>query len=227
MLPPVMPCGSVLGTVTEAAEQKCGLKKDTPVILGSFDHPSAARGVGVLKDGEMLLSCGTSWVAFIPIMDRAKIENTKALIDPFLSEKGGAWGAMVSASSLSERIALYVNRYIDGSENAYKTLSSLAQQNAADGLLINITEEPDDSKLEGFTKGNIARAIMESAVRILKEKISVFESVGIKTNTAVMVGGPSENPMWRKISWMTVSSSGHRVRMESPGSICRMSSGNW
>ena len=199
MLPPVMPCGSVLGTVTENAEQECGLKKDTPVILGSFDHPSAARGVGVLKEGEMLLSCGTSWVAFIPIMDRAKIENTKALIDPFLSEKGGAWGAMVSASSLSERIALYVNRYIDVSENAYKTLSSLAQQNAADGLLINITEEPDDSKFEGFTKGNIARAIMESAVRILKEKISVFESVGIKTNTAVMVGGPSENPMWRKI----------------------------
>lgn len=199
MLPPVMPCGSVLGKVTESAEQKCGLKKDTPVILGSFDHPSAARGVGVLKEGEILLSCGTSWVAFIPIKDRAKIEKTRALIDPFLSEKSGAWGAMVSASSLSERIALYVNRYIDSGENAYKTLSSLAQQNTANGLFINITDEPDDSKIKGFTKGNIARAIMESAVRILKEKISVFESVGIKTNTAVMVGGPSENPVWRKI----------------------------
>lgn len=199
MLPPVMPCGSVLGNVTDDAEKLCGLKKNTPVILGSFDHPSAARGVGVLNEGEMLLSCGTSWVAFVPVKDRAKIEKTKALIDPFLSDKGGAWGAMVSASSLSERIALYVNRYIDDSEKAYKALSELAEKNTSGGLSINIADEPCDSIMKGFSKGNIARAIMESTVKILKERISAFEGAGIKTNTAVMVGGPSENPMWRKI----------------------------
>lgn len=198
-LPPVMSCGSVIGGSTEEAEKLCGLKKNTPVMLGSFDHPSAARGVGVLNEGQMLLSCGTSWVAFIPVKDRTIIEKTKALIDPFLSVKGGCWGAMVSASSLSERIALYVNRYIDDSENAYKTLSELAEKNTSNGLLIDVRNEPDDSMMENYSKGNVARAIMESAVRILKEKISVFEGAGIKTNAAVMVGGPSENPMWRKI----------------------------
>ena len=74
-LPPVMPCGSILGGSIKDGESLCGLKENTPVVLGSFDHPSAARGVGVLNEGEMLLSCGTSWVAFIPVRDRTKIEK--------------------------------------------------------------------------------------------------------------------------------------------------------
>ena len=198
-LPPVSACGSVLGGATREAEGVCGLKEGTPVILGSFDHPSAARGVGVLKEGEMLLSCGTSWVAFMPVNDRRKAERVKALMDPFLSEKGGAWGTMVSASSLSERIRLYVNRYIDHSENAFRVLSKLAEENDSGGLEVNIQDAPDDASVEGYSKGNIARAVMESAIRILKAKLSLLESAGLKAHRAVMVGGPSENPVWRKI----------------------------
>lgn len=200
-LPPVLSCGSVLGGVTKEAEEFCGLKEGTPVILGSFDHPSAARGVGVLKEGEMLLSCGTSWVAFMPVNDRAKAEKAKALIDPFLSYKAGAWGAMVSAASLSERIKLYVNRYIDDSKSGYKVLSSLAEKNHSGGLTLNIQDAPDDRDIEGYSKGNIARAIMESAIRILKAKLSQLEEAGLRAHAAVMVGGPSENPMWRKLIW--------------------------
>ena len=48
-MPPVMPCGQSLGNVTESAAKECGLSADVPVVLGSFDHPSAARGAGILK----------------------------------------------------------------------------------------------------------------------------------------------------------------------------------
>ena len=198
-LPPIMPCGSVLGKVTKEAERHCGLKENTPVVLGSFDHPSAARGVGVLEEGEMLLSCGTSWVAFVPVNDREKIENAKALIDPFLSGNGGPWGAMVSVSSVSERIKLYAERYIDSSENMFLSLSELADGNASNGLLICLLDEPDDEKVKGYTKGSIARAITESAVTLLKEKIKAFESVGLYAKTAVMVGGPSADPFLPKL----------------------------
>ena len=200
-VPPVMPCGKALGEVTAEAEKHSGLKEGTPVVLGSFDHPSAARGVGVLKKGEMLLSCGTSWVAFMPVNDRAKAEKAKALIDPYLSDGGGAWGAMVSASSLSERIGLYVKRYIDTSRDAYRIMGELASRYENGGLSLSLWEEPDDRLTAGYEKGNIARAIMESAIRILKAKLSVLEEAGLKAQTAVMVGGPSENPMWRKLIW--------------------------
>lgn len=200
-MPPVRPCGTVLGGVTEEMSAHCGLAAGTPIVLGSFDHPSAARGVGIFHEGELLLSCGTSWVGFFPVADREKAEAAKLLIDPFLAPVGGCWGAMFSVPSVSERIWLYVSRYIDDSENAYDVLSKLAEKSApgAGGLMISPMDVPDDAKLKGFSKEEIARAIMEGTVRLLKMRLDRLADIGIQANAAVMVGGPSEDRMWRKL----------------------------
>ena len=200
-LPPVMPCGSKMGEISAAASEKCGLAPGTPVILGSFDHPSAARGVGVFHEGEMLLSCGTSWVGFFPIDDRNKATSAKLLIDPFLQEQGGAWGAMVSVASLSERIKLYADRYISHSEDRFQTMSSLAAKSplGANGLSICLLDDPDDDTVKNHPKEDIARAIMEGAVVLLKNKLAELHTVGIRPKSAVMVGGPSEDPLYREI----------------------------
>lgn len=195
--PPIMPCGYVLGTVQEGMESLCGITTGIPVVLGSFDHPSAARGVGVVKEGQMLLSCGTSWVAFFPIVDREKGVDAGMLIDPFLSPNG-CYGVMTSVASLSERIQFYVNRYIDDSNEAFWKLSALARQSesGANGLRINPQEEPDDGKILAFPKEHIARAIMEGTVRLLKERLDGLAEKGISASEAIMVGGPSEDPYW-------------------------------
>ena len=200
-LPPIMPCGSVVGCVSEVAAEKCGLPIGTPVVLGSFDHPSAARGAGVFNEGEMLLSCGTSWVGFFPINDREKAASAKILIDPFLSEKGGAWGTMVSVSSLSNYIDLYIKRYIDDSDNRFDILTNLAKKSipGANGLSVCLTDEPDDEKIVSYPKEDIARAIMEGAVNLLKAKLDILKGIGISPKTAVMVGGPSKNPLYLEI----------------------------
>jgi len=200
-VPPIMPCGSSLGNVTEEATEKCGLSVETEVVLGSFDHPSAARGVGVFEEGEILLSCGTSWVGFCPIKDRDKAADAGVLIDPFLSPKGGCWGTMVSVPSVAERIKLYVNKYIDSTENAYQVLEELAEKSTsgADGLKINLYDEPYDDKILSFSKESIARAIMEGTVNLLKEKLNVIKDMGIDTKSAVMVGGPSQSKLYQRL----------------------------
>ena len=200
-LPPIMSYGSILGGVLPELEELSGLPVGTPVILGCFDHPSAARGVGVLKEGEVLLSCGTSWVGFAPVKDRTKAANARVLIDPFLAPQGGPWGAMVSVASISERIWLYVSRYIDDSAQAYQILSELAAkcESGAGGLSICIKDEPDDARLIEYSKEQIARAIMESAVRLLQEQLERIKFLGIDLHTAFMVGGPSSDPVWHQI----------------------------
>ncbi|MBR6729544.1 MAG: hypothetical protein IKL80_05210, partial [Clostridia bacterium] len=200
-LPPVMPCGTVLGGITAEISEACGLPIGTPVVLGTFDHPSAARGVGVLEEGQMLLSCGTSWVGFFPVKSREKIEQAKTLIDPFLSPNGGPWATMTSVASISARIKLYVERYIDASKDAFKIFGELAAQSelGAGGLTIHIKEEPNDAEILQFPKKHIARAIMESTVRLLKERLDRMEAMGISAKSAIMVGGPSENPMWLQV----------------------------
>ena len=197
MLPPIMPCGTIVGEVQKEVEDLCGIPAGTPVALGSFDHPSAARGVGVLKEGELLLSCGTSWVSFFPIKDREKGANARTLIDPFLSPNG-CYGVMSSIASLSGRLKLYVNRYIDQSDKAFHLLSELARKSVpgANGLCVNPLAEPDDDKILAFSKEDIARAIMEGTVALLKERLDMLAGKGISATSAVMVGGPSEDPYW-------------------------------
>ncbi len=196
-LPPILPCSHVLGGIKEEMAEACGIPAGTPVVLGTFDHPSAARGAGILKEGEMLLSCGTSWVAFFPISSREKGTDAGMLIDPFLTPDG-CYGAMTSVASLSARIQLYVHRFIDDSNEAFQKLSALAATSkpGANGLCINPTLEPDEKHILTYDKADIARAIMEGTVTLLKARLDFLAEKGITAKSAVMVGGPSEDPMW-------------------------------
>ena len=199
-LPPVMPCGSVLGGVTGGIAQRCHLPVGTPVVLGSFDHPSAARGTGVLEEGEMLLSCGTSWVVFAPVRDAEKGFAAGALVDPFLSP-GGCYGVMSSVSSLSDRIKDYMRYYIDGEGRDFDRLTELAKRSApgAGGLMAHLNDPPESLEAGGHPIEDVALAIMEGAVRLLKYKLDSLSACGITAKKAVMVGGPSENPFWAQL----------------------------
>lgn len=198
MFPPVMDAAKTLGGILPQMSEATGLKEGTPVVLGTFDHPSAARGVGVLKEGQVLLSCGTSWVGFFPIKDRQKIADAKMLIDPFLAPQGGCWAGMTSVASISERIWLYVSTFIDDGKDAFSMLSALAKkaEKGAGGLKINPKDEPNKEEILRFSKENIARAIMEGTVNLLKERLDMLKEKGIGATQGIMVGGPSEDPYW-------------------------------
>jgi len=200
-LPPVVPVGTVVGRVTPAASAKCGLPVGTAIVAGTFDHPSAARGVGVLKPGQMLLSCGTSWVGFYPLEGRDVGVRNHLLIDPFLSEKNGAWAGMVSLASVASRIEDYIRKYLADSGNIYKTFESLSaeSQPGAGGLCITLSDADDENVIRSYPKKHIARAIMEGVVNMLQKDFERLAQGGVKATSAVMVGGPTECPLWTKV----------------------------
>ncbi len=108
---------------------------------------------------------------------------------------------MVSVASLSGRIKLYVEKYIDHSNKAYVRLRELASksESGAGGLSINLMDEPNDALILKYPKEHIARAIMEGTVKLLKEKLDILKENGIFAERAIIVGGPSENPLWLDI----------------------------
>ena len=167
--------------------------------MGTFDHPGAARGEGVLNEGELLLSCGTSWVGFFPVKNREIAIKNNMLIDPFLSEQG-IWGAMFSLTSVSDRIKLYTGKYICQGNEMFRELSLLSMQSCkgANGAIIDIYDEPDDG-IKQYPLCDIARAIMEGTARHLLVQIEKLKKDGITFNSAVMVGGPSEDSIWRMV----------------------------
>lgn len=193
-LPPIFPCGHILGQVTQQGAKECGLEAGTPVALGSFDHPSAARGVGVLEEGQMLLSCGTSWVALYPVASREKILSAKMLSDPFLDP--GVYAGMTSVPSVSEKIQNCICTLLGQFPDPFRTLSALAEKGAPGKLQIDPTDPPKTEEVAAYPKEDVARAIMEGTVRLLKNQMDDLAQQGISAKSAVMVGGPSEDPLW-------------------------------
>ncbi len=194
-LPPLMACGDLLGEVSEQGAAEAGLPVGTRVFVGSFDHPTAARACGIEQEGDLLISCGTSWVCFLPMNARARIIEGKMLCDPFLTP-AGAWGAMRSLARASERIKAIVERYISDKEDKFRVLDECAARSrfGAGGLTLNPMQDTLPA-LDGYPRDDIARALMEGIARELKQRIDGVVTV----RRAVMCGGPSASPVWRQV----------------------------
>jgi xylulokinase len=65
-LPPVFGSSEVCGRITSEVSRQTGLKTGTPVVAGGADNTCGAIGTGVVKEGRVLSSIGTSGVIFAP-----------------------------------------------------------------------------------------------------------------------------------------------------------------
>lgn len=199
MLPKVMRTGDVLGTLTEKAAKMCGLTTGTKLVLGAFDHPCAAFASGIVDEGQMLLSCGTSWVCLFPLHNRELIMEQKLLCDIFKAP-GGCYAGMFSLPNVGSALKDIMRRCVGETENMHEKFYALAGEAkpGAGGLKIDITADEIPS-LAGYLKSQIARAALEGIARALLKSIIRLKESGIHIQTAVMAGGPSQNKICRDI----------------------------
>ncbi len=191
--------GVLAGELTREAASRSGLTTQTAMVTGCFDHPSAARALGVLEPGELLLSCGTSWVGFLPHDDRNALLDAGLLCDPFLTLSGGPWGGLFSIPRVGQNIDWYVENLIAvGETDRYRVFNKLAAQAepGAGGLAIDLRQPP---KYISGDPAQIARAVMEGAAALLAEKIEGLKKLGCDFSHAVLAGGPSKSPVWPDI----------------------------
>ena len=205
LLPTVYEIGDELGFITKEFASKYEINPNCKVYLGSFDHPSGAIANSVLSEGELLLSCGTSWVLFFPYLNRQKLIDNEILCDTFLSKQKGLWGAMVSIAQISSKIDKIIENNIS-KEDKIKLFNeySLKAEKGAGGLKINpvLDFEKDFSS---YSKENIARALMEGAANLLKEKLDYLSTLDIEFNSVKMAGGPSQSNLWVDIIRYTIN----------------------
>jgi len=204
------PSGTALGPLTWEGARDTGLTEDTLVVLGTFDHPSAARGTGVIETGHLLLSCGTSWVGFYPINDRDLALAQNLLIDPFLSPEG-PWGTMFSLPRIAVVMDWLVDNLVaDGrpdKANKFAAFDQAAMKapRGANELFMNpfddVRDQPDrvDELRNRYGVQDISRAIMEGAAFEMRKRIEELAEAGIEARVVTMVGGPTESPIWPRI----------------------------
>ncbi len=187
-LPAVMPNCSVLGTLTEESAEKLGLSTETKVVLGTFDHPAAARGAGVFNENEILLSCGTSWVTFIPFKTRKEPMEKGMLVDPFMSPNG-MWCGMKSLASLAEKIDAARTKYFG--KISYKEFDPMVSVKENGEAAIDL-DEPKELPAD-TPKTAIARGIVVAAAEKLKRMLDDLE---VKATELKIVGGITNAKEW-------------------------------
>ncbi|MEI8080087.1 MAG: FGGY-family carbohydrate kinase, partial [bacterium] len=177
------------------------------VVLGCFDHPAAARATGTLAPGNLMFSCGTSWVGFYPVADRATALAMGMLVDPFL-QPAGPWAAMFSLPRIGQTIDVLVERAAGptpagGDPQArFRRFDALAESapRGAGGLCLDLMRgEAAQQVPAGVVPGLLSRAVMEAAAFHMLAKVETLTAAGWRPRHLTMVGGPSRSAVWSRV----------------------------
>ena len=210
-LPELVFSGAPIGGLTAKAARAAGLPIGLPVIAGCFDQASAAFGSGVLRPGDLLLSCGTSWVGFFPTADRASALAAGLIVVPF-QQSAAPWGAMFSLTAIGTTIDRYLSEVFPFPKSL--CLAERYRRFAAAAATIRCGQEgPPIDPLAGLPAGRAAaarvrantslaqlsRRLMCGTALAMRRRLAAATADGFKSRRVIMVGGPSTSAVWTRI----------------------------
>ena len=214
ILPPVRGSASVTGGLTASVAEALGLSRGTPVAGGGADNAAAAVGSGVVEQGAMQTSIGTSGAVVAPI--ESPHVDPGMRIHSFNHALADTWylmGVVLSAGAALD----WFRRALSGPGETPPTYDELTAEAAdvqigADGLtfLPYLTGERTphaDSNARGVfvgmhtghRRGHLVRAVMEGVVFALRDSLELMRPLGVDATEAVAVGGGARSDFWRRM----------------------------
>lgn len=213
-LPEIVPTGDKIGEVTERVAALTGLAKGTPVFNGAHDQYCASIGAGVINDGELLLSAGTTWV----LMGISKDPLfTDSFIAPGNHPIKGLYGNIASIQGSGAALQWFNNNFVQ--EDFVKINAEVAKRaESANGLLFYpylaganypIWQPSAKGTFTGITlahdKYDFIRSIMEGVAFSIRKAVEDFAKNGVTINSITMMGGASKSDVWIDILTSTTN----------------------
>ncbi len=208
LLPPVIDSDAPCGYVTEKAAATFGIPKGIPVSSGGGDNMMSAIGTGTVRDGFLTISLGTSGTLFG--YSDSPVADPRRGVSGFNSSTGGYLPLLCTMNCT---VATEETRTLF--DLGVKDFDSLAAGAApgADGIVFlpffNGERTPNLPKgracicgvsAANCSRGNIARAAMESAIFGMRQALDVFRELGFSPREIRLTGGGSKSPLWRQIT---------------------------
>ena len=214
MLPPVRGSASVTGTLTADAAEALGLRHGIPVVGGGADNAAAAVGSGVVEQGAMQASIGTSGTMLAPI-ERPRVDPGMRL-HLFNHAVEDTWYQMGVVLSAGAALAWF-RRAMSGSGGTPPSYDELIAEAArispgADGLtfLPYLTGERTphaDANARGVfagmhtghKRGHLVRAVLEGVAFALRDSLELMRRLKVDGDETIAVGGGARSVVWRQI----------------------------
>ena len=214
MLPPVRDSAGVTGALTAGAAEELGLRQGVPVVGGGADNAAAAVGSGVVEQGAMQASIGTSGTILAPI-ERPRVDPGMRL-HLFNHAVADRWYQMGVVLSAGASLAWFRRAMLGlgGTPPSYDELIAEAARISpgADGLtfLPYLTGERTphaDSNARGVfagmhtghERGHLVRAVLEGVAFALRDSLELMRRLNVDADEVVAVGGGARSAVWRQI----------------------------
>jgi len=214
-LPTLYESPDVVGTTEGEVARRVGLPETVPVIAGAADQSASALGMGVVSNGNMSITLGTSGVVYSQIAEAIK-EPTGAL-HTFCHSVPGTYQMMGGVLSAGGSVS-WMHRLA----NAFASLSGGTEFDI-DDLFKRADSSPSGSRglvflpyLQGersphnnpfaraswfglttrHTYEDLLRAVVEGVCFAIKDLVSILNHRGVKTSTIRVGGGGANSSFW-------------------------------
>ena len=186
-----------------------------PVVAGAGDNAAGATGVGVIADGDALLSLGTSGVIFVA--NDGFRPNPAQAVHAFCHCLPGRWHQM--SVMLNAAVCIDWAAKLTGHADAKSFLARIEQAPPKDSEVIFLPylggerTPHNDPRAKGVFFGMthntdadaLAQAVLEGVAFAFADGLDALIAAGSKVDSLTVVGGGAQSPLWGKILASTLN----------------------
>lgn len=218
LLPELVPCHAIIGTVTEEASAQCGLSVGTPVAAGGLDAACGTLGVGVIHPGETQeqggQAGGMSICTDAPTGDPTLILSRHVIPDRFLLQGGTTGGSGVMRWLEREFGDPQRAKAKKAGKSTAQLLDELAEAvpPGSEGVVflpyMSGERSPIwDPNAKGVfygldfrkTKGHMIRGALEGVAFSLRHNLETAYAAGATVRELRAMGGAANSRLWTQI----------------------------
>lgn len=207
----------VTGTLLPEVAAELGLSPDCKVVGGAGDCAAGAVGNGIVRQGILTASLGTSGVMFCH-SDQPQYD-TQGRLHTFCHAVHGKWHMMGVTLSAAGSLQWFVNSLCKEllakkGVDPYEVINieAAAVPNGSEGLfflpyLAGERTPHADSNARGcfigltnkHERGHLARAVMEGVAYSLRESLDILGQLDVPVKEIRVSGGGAKSPLWKQI----------------------------
>lgn len=208
-MPQLYEGNAITGYLSESIAEQWGMNS-IPVIAGGGDNAAGALGVGIVNNGQAMLSLGTSGVYFV--VGDGFYSNPESAVHSFCHALPDRWhlmSVMLSAASclqwysenvvkrpvaelLSELVTAEIDiasapiflPYLSGERTPHNNVH-------ATGSFFNLNHESDSAVM--------TYAVLEGVCFGFADGIDALHAAGVSANEINVIGGGARSPFWRQL----------------------------
>jgi xylulokinase len=206
----VVESSEVSGTVTEAAAAATGLEAGTPVVGGAGDQAASAVGNGIVEEGVVSCTLGTSGVVFAHL-EKASYDP-RGRVHTFCHAVKGKWHVMGVTQGAGLSLQWFRNQLMPGTGYDVMTAEAAQSPPGSQGLfwlpylMGERTPHLDASARGGWigitakhSRADLIRAVIEGVSYSQKDCLEIVEGLGVPVEAVRASGGGGQNPFWRQV----------------------------